>query len=79
MPSSNQPGSNTEPPFNLPSGWEARWDSDTKRHYYVQMARALPQWEVPTEPAPTAPSRESTPPQFRDPYRRSPALTAPKR
>lgn len=47
------PGPSVAPP-PLPSGWIAQWDESTRKYYYVELGTGRSQWDVPTQPAPTA-------------------------
>ncbi|KAL8282311.1 hypothetical protein RB597_009835 [Gaeumannomyces tritici] len=51
--SPSAPGPSVAPP-PLPSGWIAQWDESTRKYYYVELGTGRSQWDVPTQPAPTA-------------------------
>lgn len=52
-------------PPQLPPGWIAQWDGNSKKYYFVQLSTGVSQWDTPTEAAPTA----NTPAQGSDhPY-----------
>lgn len=42
----------TQAPPQLPPGWIAQWDSNSKKYYYVQLSTGVSQWDVPTDAAP---------------------------
>lgn len=42
----------TQAPPQLPAGWIAQWDANSKKYYYVQISTGQSQWEVPTSAAP---------------------------
>lgn len=46
----------------------AQWEGKSRKYYYVQRATGHSQWEIPTEPAPSAPTPDPTPQQAIDPF-----------
>jgi hypothetical protein len=54
MPGPNSPGSEgpTFAPPNLPPGWIAQWDGNSRKYYFVQLSTGVSQWDTPTEAAP---------------------------
>ncbi|MCJ1470893.1 hypothetical protein MMC07_009541 [Pseudocyphellaria aurata] len=62
----------TESPPSLPEGWLAQWESSRRKYYYVQRATGVSQWEIPTQPALSAPTPDPTPQQASDPFQRPP-------
>ncbi|ROW00630.1 hypothetical protein VSDG_03264 [Cytospora chrysosperma] len=49
--SPGQEGPTFAPP-QLPWGWIAQWDANSKKYYFVQLSTGVSQWEVPTDAAP---------------------------
>lgn len=39
-------------PPNMPPGWIAQWDANSKKYYFVQLSTGVSQWETPTDAAP---------------------------
>lgn len=50
----------------------AQWDSSRRKYYYVQRATGHSQWEIPTQPALSAPTPDPTPQQASDPFQQPP-------
>jgi hypothetical protein len=48
---SNSEGPTFAPP-QLPAGWIAQWDSNSKKYYFVQLSTGVSQWDTPTDAAP---------------------------
>lgn len=49
--SPGQEGPTFAPP-QLPPGWIAQWDANSRKYYFVQLSTGVSQWEVPTDSAP---------------------------
>ena len=39
-------------PPNLPPGWIAQWDGNSRKYYFVQLSTGVSQWDTPTDDAP---------------------------
>ena len=50
----------------------AQWESSRRKYYYVQRATGVSQWEIPTQPALSAPTPDPTPQQASDPFQQPP-------
>ncbi|RYP54095.1 hypothetical protein DL768_001097 [Monosporascus sp. mg162] len=50
-PASPNDGPTFAPP-QLPSGWIAQWDGNSKKYYFVQLSTGVSQWDIPTQAAP---------------------------
>ena len=57
--SPGQEGPTFAPP-QLPPGWIAQWDANSKKYYFVQLSTGVSQWEVPTDSAPVGGTPAST-------------------
>ncbi|OBW64418.1 MAG: Uncharacterized protein AUREO_055190 [Aureobasidium pullulans] len=68
MPDSEPEAGPDRAPPNLPIGWIAQWDGNSRKYYFVQISTGVSTWEVPTEAAPTVPSPGNTPAQHQNPF-----------
>ncbi|KAG9988659.1 hypothetical protein KCU78_g20164, partial [Aureobasidium melanogenum] len=68
MPDTEPEAGPDKAPPNLPIGWIAQWDGNSRKYYFVQISTGVSTWEVPTEAAPTVPSPGNTPAQHQNPF-----------
>ncbi|KAL9585177.1 MAG: hypothetical protein Q9203_004367, partial [Teloschistes exilis] len=64
---STQEGPSESPP-QLPEGWLAQWEGQSRKYYYVQRATGHSQWDIPTQPALSVPTPDPTPQPIDNPF-----------
>ncbi|KAL8893429.1 MAG: hypothetical protein Q9192_005278 [Flavoplaca navasiana] len=62
----------SEAPPQLPEGWLAQWEGQSRKYYYVQRATGHSQWDIPTQPALSVPTPDPTPQPIGDPFQKPP-------
>ncbi|KAL8690423.1 MAG: hypothetical protein Q9218_004123 [Villophora microphyllina] len=62
----------SEAPPQLPEGWLAQWEGQSRKYYYVQRATGHSQWDIPTQPALSVPTPDPTPQPIDDPFNKPP-------
>lgn len=64
-----QEGPSHEPP-QLPLGWIAQYDANSKKYYFVEISSGRSQWDIPTQAAQTPTPGADSP--FQQPGAQSP-------